>query len=415
MKNCFILLLCWFFTGINDVNAQESGDPASNNLAHHYYPGVEIKFNYAISRQGDRMTAFLNFRTLESIDLDGIYTISYELKKDYMSKEALLSDSIPYSSLTSRNKNVFDFQVSFDVPRNAGLMWVHVTNRHNKMTYSFDVPLVNEFIFPRTSLIARKEGLPLFRKYLNVKDTITFSIPGAQSGDKRIFAYYYNTNFNAADPPMAEQGSRIKEDLKIERTIVLPLDSLVNFDQEGLYFIQADTNSNSGLSLLVKDIFFPRLAHIKDVADPLIYITTRAERERLMRSKDQKREMDFFWLSLTKSPENAKSLIKNYYQRVREANSQFTGYKEGWKTDKGMIYILYGPPDKVFRDEEKEEWVYEKIEGIPRISFSFIKIKNIFTDNHYVLMRSKDYERYWYRIVDMWRKGRFSDVQAKIE
>ena len=39
---------------------------------------------------------------------------------------------------------------------------------------------------------------------------------------------------------------------------------------------------------------------------------------------------------------------EGYYRRVRFANEEFTQYKDGWKTDRGMIYILFGPPNQVF-------------------------------------------------------------------
>jgi GWxTD domain-containing protein len=299
-----------------------------------------------------------------------------------------------------------------NLPMAAELLLVHVANQHNKMTYSFDIPLQNEFIFPRANLVIKKDGLPLFNKYITERDSIEFSMLGGNNNNENIFAYYYKTDFSAADPPMAIQTQRVKENMDIDRIIPLPLDGKSHLDQQGLYFIQKDTNTNIGLSVMVEDIFYPRLAQIDDVTGPLIYITTRAERERLTRSTDRKKEMDRFWLNLTKSPDNARNLIRNYYQRVRQANYHFTGYKEGWKTDQGMIFILYGPPDEVYRDEEKEEWVYQKIEDLPKLSFSFMKVKNIFTDNHYVMVRSKEYERPWYRIVDMWRKGRFSNIQA---
>ncbi|MCH7783138.1 GWxTD domain-containing protein [candidate division KSB1 bacterium] len=53
-----------------------------------------------------------------------------------------------------------------------------------------------------------------------------------------------------------------------------------------------------------------------------------------------------------------------YYRRVRFANEEFTQYKDGWKTDRGMIYILFGPPNQVFYSDfssfEKatQQWVY---------------------------------------------------------
>lgn len=46
---------------------------------------------------------------------------------------------------------------------------------------------------------------------------------------------------------------------------------------------------------------------------------------------------------------DARTSMEEYYNRVAYANKQFTHFFEGWKSDRGMIYILFGPPDNVER------------------------------------------------------------------
>ena len=60
--------------------------------------------------------------------------------------------------------------------------------------------------------------------------------------------------------------------------------------------------------------------------------------------KQQKLAVDRFWLSNIKNTNKAIQIIELFYERVEEANKQFSNYKEGWKTDMGMMYILFGPP-----------------------------------------------------------------------
>jgi GWxTD domain-containing protein len=43
----------------------------------------------------------------------------------------------------------------------------------------------------------------------------------------------------------------------------------------------------------------------------------------------------------------ARKVAAKYYRRVRQANRLFSNYKEGWKTDRGHLYILYGKPYNV--------------------------------------------------------------------
>jgi hypothetical protein len=75
---------------------------------------------------------------------------------------------------------------------------------------------------------------------------------------------------------------------------------------------------------------------------------------------------------------------------VRQANRLFTNYKEGWKTDTGMYYILYGRPSSVstvgtypiFPGQEKKagvgleiSWTYDSPTG-GWINDGFIQIQH---------------------------------------
>ena len=41
--------------------------------------------------------------------------------------------------------------------------------------------------------------------------------------------------------------------------------------------------------------------------------------------------------------------MEEYFQRVEYVNEHFSGWQPGWETDRGMIYILFGPPDEIQR------------------------------------------------------------------
>jgi hypothetical protein len=42
--------------------------------------------------------------------------------------------------------------------------------------------------------------------------------------------------------------------------------------------------------------------------------------------------------------DRARRIAALYYRRTAAANRLFSNYKAGWKTPRGMIYILFGPP-----------------------------------------------------------------------
>ena len=61
-------------------------------------------------------------------------------------------------------------------------------------------------------------------------------------------------------------------------------------------------------------------------------------------------------------------LMDEYYKRVAYANENFDGWESGWETDRGMVYILFGPPDQVERTNSSmanstlyQIWTYHKV------------------------------------------------------
>ena len=57
-----------------------------------------------------------------------------------------------------------------------------------------------------------------------------------------------------------------------------------------------------------------------------------------------------FWKSVDPTPAtNENELMEEYYRRVEYVNANYSALKEGWKTDRGMVYIHLGPPSEVER------------------------------------------------------------------
>ena len=71
-----------------------------------------------------------------------------------------------------------------------------------------------------------------------------------------------------------------------------------------------------------------------------------------------KQALDAFWLACTPSTENARSLLNTYYGRVEEANASFSGLVEGWRSDRGMVHIVFGVPQRIRSDTWNEYWTY---------------------------------------------------------
>ena len=83
------------------------------------------------------------------------------------------------------------------------------------------------------------------------------------------------------------------------------------------------------------------------------YILTNNERKNARGKKGKELEQLFlsYWQQRDPTPNTAiNELMEEYYIRVNYVNEYFNmSWKEGWETDFGMIYVLFGPPDEIQR------------------------------------------------------------------
>ena len=80
------------------------------------------------------------------------------------------------------------------------------------------------------------------------------------------------------------------------------------------------------------------------------YIITGDERKVFVQlSTDEEREnfIESFWMRRDPTPDSIENEYKEeHYRRIAYANERFASGIPGWKTDRGRIYIAYGPPDE---------------------------------------------------------------------
>ncbi len=57
-----------------------------------------------------------------------------------------------------------------------------------------------------------------------------------------------------------------------------------------------------------------------------------------------------FWKKRDPNPNTPRNeKMEEYYARVDYANKHFSHYIDGWRTDMGMVYIMFGAPNNVDR------------------------------------------------------------------
>ncbi len=227
--------------------------------------------------------------------------------------------------------------------------------------------------------------------------------------DKELYAVKNTTNFPFPAPPFSKTSYK-SFPKKTKEIKVLSLkdkkSAKYTFSEKGLIYFQTDTLTENGFTLYNFHKNYPMLKTANELIPPLRYLTTRDEYELLNSTKNVKETVDQFWLNKAHSNERARTLIRNYYSRVQLANELFTSHKEGWKTDRGLISIIFGSPSFIRYNKNNEIWIYGNDHNSNTIKFTFEKIKNIFSNNDYILKRNYAYKTPWYIAVETWRNGK---------
>ena len=112
------------------------------------------------------------------------------------------------------------------------------------------------------------------------------------------------------------------------------------------------------------------ISNVDEALDQMRYIVTDKEYKRVKKAKRKEREKLFYQFWEDRDPSSGtvvNELMDQYYYRVSYTNEHFASFLPGWKTDMGMIYILFGPPDDTQRSfstnsrNTYETWYYYTI------------------------------------------------------
>jgi GWxTD domain-containing protein len=89
----------------------------------------------------------------------------------------------------------------------------------------------------------------------------------------------------------------------------------------------------------------------KWLEEDVVYVITREEKEifqKLNNDEEKERFIEQFWFRRDPDPSTAINEFKEeHYRRIAYANERYESGEPGWKTDRGRIYIIQGPPDQI--------------------------------------------------------------------
>jgi len=387
MEMKIVLSILLTTTTLIGLKAQSFED---ENLIHLYQPTSEVQFNYCLVREKDSLSIYYTLKTAISESLQ----LAWEARGSYAEKtgKQLSVDSIQLSA-----NGTISGQYKVGLQADPWLLVLNI--RQSTTGRSWPYPMLIEKNYPVNGFI-EKNNEKILEPYLKPNTSYRFEFPGESSD---LFFSYYARDFSSPFPPFSINTGTVDPVLIPDSTFTLENRSEMSFDKEGLYLVQTDTISVQGISFRVESQSFPKYTTIQDLIGPLVYISTQDEFKALQGAQGDKLKFDQIILGITKDKDRARRFMKSYFSQVEMANRLFTSYKEGWKTDQGMIYILFGLPDEIRQTDQNQLWYYKN----SRTKFSFVKRGSIYDPHYYSLFRDEQYSELWYNTVDLWRKGRF--------
>jgi GWxTD domain-containing protein len=218
----------------------------------------------------------------------------------------------------------------------------------------------------------------------------------ALSGDAHEYAVALATlehcRWNASQTALAATGGTIVK--RIRRLLIPtegPSSALTPFVSAGILIITAAVGLTAWQDRAPAAPEAPQVSpYTKWLQEDVAYIITDEERaafKRLETNEEREQFIEQFWLRRDPTPGTPENEFKEeHYRRIAQANLRFPTAMgtTGWKTDRGRIYIVYGPPDEIDdhsssgaynRPEDRNplngphsfpyiDWTYRYIEGV---------------------------------------------------
>lgn len=400
----------------------------SKDLSYIYNPTKSpINTQYKVLNQSDKQSVlsvkfFANELFFSEANPQGVPTASIliTVKLFNISLGKVLADTATYnlSIVKDAGKHEYVYNIPLKVKNNVEyIAEIKILDRLRlKVIQSFvsfnTLSYFNKYNFSIRGHFDKKE---LFDPVLRIDEYVNL-VYQRQAVDSLYISYYKPFRDIPYPPSIIMPEKTI--DYNPDKVAVIPYSDTVPMmlPKEGVYLCSVDKNLKDGYTLFNLGSSYPTMNNPDVMIEPLAYLASQNEIENLRSALKKKIALDDFWIQCGGNVDKARELIRIYYTRVLFANYYFTSYKEGWRSERGMIYIIYGPPDKVYKTSEGESWGYKK-PGVKSkwgsrytvneeyLFFNFKKRENIFTDNDYYLSRSETLASNWDQAILSWRKG----------
>jgi GWxTD domain-containing protein len=193
-----------------------------------------------------------------------------------------------------------------------------------------------------------KDGIPMFFEvYSKYSKNANIQLQIKDSKEKVVYTDTLNKYLDSG-------RTQIIDTIKIDTTKDISIGLGKYILSVSVLDAAKDSNAISNKVFISRWVGVPLVINDLDKAiSELIYIATPGELAYIKQASDQKEKISRylqFWKKKDPTPNTEENEIFNeYYSRVAYANANFSQYVEGWRSDRGMVFILLGSPNSVDR------------------------------------------------------------------
>jgi len=411
-----LFIIIFLLTGFS-IFAQ--GNLHKENIASNYRPDdSQVHPNYKAYHESDTNSLIffeVNLSELQYQPSDADTTIyeaqariHYALYYNYKAKQLLDSGSTYIYDDLNYGKDVSSLG-SFSVKAEKGNSYVlklTLTDENNGNENSKFLELDKVQNDTRQNyFLTASDNLPMIVDYVTRGDT--YHLHHRDTSITTAWVKYFKPNLKPARPPMSSSALNrriVRADTIYRIHFHNGVSEELHFNKQGYYHIMLDSLAQNGVTIYQFTQNYPYIISSMQMVMPLRYISSYSEFKKIINAENKQKAVEDFWIKIAGDKERARHLISLYYNRVQQANMLFYSDREGWMTDRGMIFIIFGPPDVVFRDAEMETWIYGYQKNNKNLKFDFYKTDNPFTNADYLLNRSPIYNTPWNNSLEIWRR-----------
>ena len=391
----FFLFIGMIFSQRQPSNTGMSGNPfKGNNFIRQYQLSV-----YTVASESSDSIRVLSYLSIPNHVLQFVKsskgfkasyeaTISIKRKKgDLVGRKNWSNDLITKTYLESTSKEIFNIHFNeFRVPlgedyiisaelldrdsNSSGIISKNLKLKKHSKDLSLYSPFFLDYLNGDWGLIDNE--IPLFRNILGeqlVRTTVFVS--------GKVSPGPYEIDVIVTNPKKQQLWEKtfqsVAQNNYFEKRIIIPDE----ISQQGLrskvdiILKQNGKQKKESVILSISRLgISSSVGNISQAIQNMRYILDDDEWKKLSKAKSDEQERLFieYWLSRDPTPETKENeLMDEYFSRINYSNVNFKTYTDGWKSDMGMIYVLFGPPDdlEVYNDPlsrmYQQRWHYYRI------------------------------------------------------